>query len=61
MNPTGCTELLRVAPDITLPAMAKVMVDHTCHRVLVVERGRLLGLVSSMDVLRAIAEWSDQG
>lgn len=50
------TELLRVAPDTDLRAMARVMVANACHRVLVVDRGRLVGLVSSMDVLRGVAE-----
>jgi CBS domain-containing protein len=32
------------------------MVDHRVHRVLVVERGRLRGIVSTMDVAACLAE-----
>jgi CBS domain-containing protein len=31
------------------------MVDHRVHRVLVVDRNRLVGLVSTMDLLAALA------
>ena len=53
------TDLLRVTPDTALPAMARTMAEHACHRVLVVERSRLLGMVSSRDVLRAISATVD--
>ena len=54
------TDMLRVGPNTSLGAMARVMVANATHRVLVVENDRLLGLVSTMDVLRAIAEQPDE-
>ncbi len=54
------TDFVQVAPRASIAEMARMMVDATTHRVLVVERERLLGLVSSMDVLRAIADERDQ-
>lgn len=53
-------EFVQVAPDTKLAQMADAMVANATHRVLVVEDGRLLGLVSTMDVLRAIAEHTAQ-
>lgn len=50
------TEVVRVAPHTDLAGLARAMVENVVHRVLVVENDRLLGLVSTMDVLRAIAE-----
>jgi CBS domain-containing protein len=49
-------DLLAVAPDDPLPAVARVMRDRRVHRVLVLESGRLVGIVSSFDVVRAVAE-----
>jgi CBS domain-containing protein len=49
-------ELLAVAPEATLPEVACVMRDRRIHRVLVLEAGRLVGIVSSFDVVRAVAE-----
>lgn len=54
------TEIVRVTPCTSLAAMARAMVENVTHRVLVVENERLLGLVSTMDILRAIAEPSPQ-
>lgn len=54
------TDFVQVAPRASIAEMARMMVDANTHRVLVVERERLLGLVSSMDVLRAIADERDQ-
>jgi CBS domain-containing protein len=50
------TDLHRVTPATSLARMAQIMVAGGAHRVLVVEDGKLVGLVSSMDVLRAVAE-----
>lgn len=49
-------ELLAVAPEARLPEVARVMRDRRVHRVLVLEAGRLVGIVSSFDVVRAVAE-----
>jgi CBS domain-containing protein len=44
-----------VPPDATLAEVARTMVDGGLHRVLVSEGERLLGVVSALDVLRAVA------
>jgi len=49
-------DLLAVAPDDPLPAVARLMRDRRVHRVLVLDSGRLVGIVSSFDVVRAVAE-----
>lgn len=48
--------LCTLPPDTTLAAAARTMLGERVHRVLIVEDGRLLGLVSTTDFLRAIAE-----
>ncbi len=48
-------DLVSVAPAATLAQVAKRMVDAEVHRVLVLERGKLRGLVSSTDLLRVLA------
>lgn len=49
------TDLVSVGPNALLTDIARRMVDNGTHRVLVIDRQRLLGLVSTMDMLRAIA------
>jgi CBS domain-containing protein len=49
------TDLVSVGANALLTDIARRMVDNGTHRVLVIERHRLLGLVSTMDLLRAIA------
>jgi CBS domain-containing protein len=49
-------DLLSVAPDASLQEIAKVMLERRVRRVLVMEAGTLLGLVSSLDLLRLFAE-----
>ena len=49
-------ELLCVAPQDPLPAVARLMRDRRIHRVLVLEGERLVGMVSSFDIVRAVAE-----
>jgi len=49
------TEVASIAPDATLVETARAMVKNEVHRLLVVDRGRLVGIVSTMDVLRPIA------
>lgn len=49
--------LYAVRPGDTLAAAARLMTTERIHRVLVAdEQGTLLGLVSAMDVVRAVAE-----
>lgn len=49
------TDLVTVGPNAMLPDVAARMVDHRVHRVLVVDRQRLVGLISTMDLLAALA------
>jgi len=48
-------ELAFVPPTASLREVSRIMVNEHLHRLLVVDQNRLLGLVSTMDVLRAIA------
>lgn len=49
------TDLVTVGPNAMLPDVAARMVDHRVHRVLVKDRQKLVGLISTMDLLAAIA------
>jgi CBS domain-containing protein len=51
MNP----EVISVPPDCVLPELCRVLVDNGIHRVLVMDRGELQGIVTSSDVVRWIA------
>lgn len=44
-----------IAPDTDLREIARRMVDSKIHRLLVVEKTRLVGIVSTIDILRALA------
>lgn len=46
--------LITVAPDAPMREAIETMVTHEIHRLLVVEGDRLLGVLSSMDVLRML-------
>ena len=48
--------LWTVGPDETVEAAARRMEEARLHRLLVVEKGRLSGIVTSADVTRAVAE-----
>jgi len=46
-----------ITPEATLPAVAREMLQHRVHRLPVVDqRGKLLGIISTMDVLAAFVE-----
>jgi CBS domain-containing protein len=49
------TELLTVDPDADLRKVCASMARESMHRVFVVEAGKLVGVVSSMDVVRHVA------
>lgn len=49
-------EVIGVAPDAEIGEAARVMCARRIHRVLVLEDGRLVGLVSSLDLMRLLAE-----
>ena len=48
--------VIHVAPDDSLASVCKLMVKNQIHRVLVVERGALKGIITSFDVVRFLAE-----
>jgi CBS domain-containing protein len=48
-------ELVMVAPDASIACVARTMIEHHVHRVLVGEAKLLVGLISSFDLMRAIA------
>jgi CBS domain-containing protein len=48
--------LITIAPDATVRAAAERMTAASVHRLLVMEEGRLLGIVTATDVLRAVAD-----
>jgi len=48
--------VITVAPDASIVDVAGTLVDHAVHRVLVTDGGTLVGLVSSLDVVRTVAE-----
>lgn len=45
-----------VQPDATVPELARFLVRMNIHRALVLEGSRLAGIVTSMDVLRSVAD-----
>lgn len=49
-------QVLAVEPDLPLREVARRMADEKVHRLLVIEDGALRGLISSLDVARAVAE-----
>lgn len=48
--------VIAVAPDASVAAACRRMLDESIHRVFVVERGRLLGVLSTEDIVRLLAE-----
>jgi CBS domain-containing protein len=48
--------LWTIGPNETVQAAARQMRQHDIHRLLVMEDGRLLGIVTTSDVTRAVAE-----
>lgn len=51
-------EIVKVGPDTTVEEVAHIMLDQRIHRVLVVENGALVGLITTFDALRAIGRQS---
>ena len=52
MTPSAVT----VAPDATLHDVARTLIEHRIHRALVTDAGTLVGIVSSLDIVRLVAE-----
>ena len=50
------TPLVTVEPDTDVEAAANLMTEKGIHRVLVTEGDRLVGIVSALDVAKAVAE-----
>jgi len=48
--------ICKLPPDTTVPVAAEFMHHHSVHRVLVTDGPRLLGIVTSMDIAKAVAE-----
>ncbi len=47
---------ITVEPTATLPSICALMVREGIHRVIVVDHGKLVGIVTTMDIARAVAE-----
>jgi CBS domain-containing protein len=57
VNEVMTQSAVTVQPETTLVAAAATMVRNRVHRLVVTDhKGKLLGLVSTMDILRALAE-----
>lgn len=52
---TMTRRICSVAPDTDIVEAARYMTSAGIHRVLVMEHGRLLGILTTMDVVRAVA------
>ena len=48
------TEVISVGVDQTLPEIAAVMVDRDIHRVFVTEQEKIVGVISTTDILRVL-------
>jgi CBS domain-containing protein len=48
--------VVSVGPDASVQRVCRTLIDNGIHRVCVVERGELVGLISSTDVVRCVAE-----
>ena len=51
--------VLTAAPDTSVPDLADVLATHRIKRLPIVENGKLVGIVSRADVVRAIARTPD--
>jgi CBS domain-containing protein len=52
--------VVTASPAATLPELAELMVEHGVKRIPIVEGGRLVGIVSRSDLLRAISKSPEQ-
>jgi CBS domain-containing protein len=52
-------DLRTIGPETDVMAIAEEFAQHPVRRLLVVEDGKLLGLVSRGDLLKAVVEWID--
>jgi CBS domain-containing protein len=49
------TDLVTVSPDTPLADVARVLVERHLHRVVVTQDGKLVGIITSLDLVRLIA------
>jgi CBS domain-containing protein len=49
-------DVIHVAPDAPLREAARRMTESRVHRVLVIESGALVGLLSALDLVRLLAD-----
>lgn len=50
------TDPITVSPDTTIAEVAKILIDRHVHRVLVTANGALLGVLTSLDIARLVAD-----
>lgn len=48
--------VMTATPNTTIPELARSMAESHIHRALVTENGKLLGIVTTFDIMRAVAE-----
>lgn len=49
-------EVIDVSPDTKVPEIARRMREHQIHRIIVVEDGKLCGLISTFDLIGVLAQ-----
>jgi len=49
-------DVVSVLPETPVRTLARIMRERAIHRILVMEDGRLHGIVSAMDIVRAVGE-----
>lgn len=54
-------EPLTVAPEATIHDAAKLMLDHKIGGLLVVEKGRLVGIITESDIFRVLVRETEAG
>jgi predicted transcriptional regulator len=52
-------EVLSAQPDAPLPSVANMMAEKHIHRIFVVENKKVIGVISTMDLLKAIGSLCD--
>lgn len=50
------TEVVSIAPDMPLKQICALFVKEHIHRAMVVEHGKLVGIVTTLDIARAVSE-----
>ena len=50
------TDVITIAPDMALKQICALFVKEHIHRAMVVDKGKLVGIVTTLDIARAVAE-----